>query len=107
MTPEEILDICIEELEEHRETREEPYYWNKDNKTFTFLDHEAELISDRQLRTEMLKIIKTQLKTQGRIFLYTCQDNALITFEDIDPDETEEDLSCFQKQADNFYIGYD
>lgn len=55
----------------------------------------------------MLNIIKTQLKKQKRIFLYICPDDALISFDEIQENETDEDLDLFTKVADNFYIGYD
>lgn len=108
MTPEEILNLSLYHFSKLEQEEEEPIFFNEENNSFTYLEGgDFKLIKPDNLKLLMLNIIKTQLKKQKRIFLYICPDDALISFDEIQGNETDEDLDIFEKVADNFYIGYD
>lgn len=106
----EILTTCWEHLQEHKQPTNTAIYLSDfsdpNNKTLTWLsDPKCKKLTDAEALALLECWITEKIVIYGKLFLYTCPDNAEISIEDIRDDE---DLSGFECHIPNiFYIGHD
>lgn len=123
--PQQILDICWAQLMEYKEWGVGPSFithlgppdlYLQDGNAFTYLGFGDDIIITEDMAKEKLAtLIEEAIKTQNKVFLYTCGDNSIISIELIPEDEMEEALNCFEEEElegpnptnIKFYIGYD
>lgn len=109
-----IADYIFRELLEHQQDDGEQIY-HKD-RDFSYIDFYGEPITEDQAKEKILELVTADLDNNGKIFLYTCRDNALITIEDIpEEDMADENNEIYESfgndQTDDvptgLLIGYD
>lgn len=108
-TAEQIANEAFNILLSYQQDESEVYYSGHDQYSFLTISFLEEVPDTKRVTLPIAyelirKAVQRSLNRQGIVFLYTCPDNTLISLDRADRDE---DLSPFDKQADNFYIGRD
>ena len=79
---------------------------------FTYIDwpEEAKPITEEDAKELILKTVIQRLNTEGKVILYTCTDNLLVTIEMMASYEDDDEWSVLQEIEgfnQHYYIGFD
>jgi hypothetical protein len=83
-------------LKTHQDDASIPLYWNKETQSLNYQD-EGKPISDKDAKTLIRNWITKELKRLGKLYLYTCPDNSMITLET--PQPNDEDLNTSEQET--------
>lgn len=106
----ELFDDINHIVDEHGNDKRETHpHWDKngENPAFSWLgfheSQDSEQISRDQMKEALRVAIEKQLKASDRVYLYYCPDNALISIDNPDDDDSYDQDS----EIPQLYIGWD
>ena len=113
-TPQEIRtlsEVIFNELKAHEDAPESTQIYQHD-RDFTYIqvDHNYKPISDKEAKRQIIGLVHEELNRINQVFVYTCKDNSLITFEEFSQHELDTEPIYQAYEETNFpklYMGYD
>lgn len=108
-----ILKKTLEELFYHRTDENTQLFYSEEKRTFTYLDDQDnnfKPITNQDAKRIMLRLINLELKRIGKIYLYTCKDNSILTIEHPTREELEDEdfqYAFNYTPTPNLFIGID
>ena len=103
--------VIFNELKSHEDTNAfEQIYHNGRDFTYIQVDHNYKPISDKEAKKQITKLVHEELNRINMVFVYTCKDNALISFEEFSQHQLDTEPIYQAYEETNFpklYMGYD